>query len=404
MGLAATRLANVDRARLLLARDGFNALLGLTAHNVYYLSGSQSDWLFDVPLVAAAILPLDEDLPATLVVHDVELTNLAEAPSWMPGLRVYRAEVCGEYLPHYVLADHPLTEREERITALMRRTDQTAAEGYVAAVAGMLSELGLTRGRIALDEPRLIGLLARVLPELECVDRPDLFRKIRIVKTDAEIALMRGAAEHNHAALAEAMAVIDDGVLWSEVERAYNMAVVARDGRPACFYVGAGRRSGGLQPHGDYAIAAGDHACFDAMATWSRYHADMQRTASLGPPSNKLERYWRAISRGVAVAYDGLGPGVSTGQLRRAALDTVRAAGIPSFRHAFIHGLGLEHIELPTSGGGFPDFALEAGMIVNMDMEVCELGFGGVYFEDSMLITQSGAEPLVHSARELVRL
>jgi Xaa-Pro dipeptidase len=126
--------------------------------------------------------------------------------------------------------------------------------------------------------------------------------------------------------------------------------------------------------------------------------------AILGEPSAKLVRYWNAISSGIAAAYDAMGPGVRTAALRGMAIDAVRAGGLPGFRHAFVHGLGLDHIELPTSGGGFPDFALEAGMIVNMDMEVCELGFGGVYFEDSMLITETGAEPLLASDRELIYL
>src|SRR5262249_8853939 len=85
-------------------REGLDALVAVTAKNVYYLSGYQSDWLFDVMWVSCAILPRREDIPPTLIVHGVELTNLAECPSWMPELRVYYARVCDAALPHYVIS------------------------------------------------------------------------------------------------------------------------------------------------------------------------------------------------------------------------------------------------------------------------------------------------------------
>lgn len=43
-------------------------------------------------------------------------------------------------------------------------------------------------------------------------------------------------------------------------------------------------------------------------------------------------------------------------------------------------------------------------MVINIDLEVHELGFGAVAFEESMLITESGAERLISLPRELIRL
>lgn len=399
-----TRQPNLHRARSLMEEAGVDALLAVGARNVYYLSGLESDWLFDVPMVAAAILPFDEAKPATLIVHDVELSSLAERPSWMPGLKVYRAEVCGETFAHYTVGEDSLDARERQITDLMAQTDADAASGLVPAIKQCLIELGLEKAQIASDEPRLGPILARDLPALHIRDESALFRRIRLVKTDAEITLMREAARRNHAALADTLGMIRPGVTWQEIERAYAIALAQRDCRFASFYVGAGRRSGGLQAHGNYEVQTGDQACFDAMMTFHHYHADMQRTAVLGTPSGKVARYWNALSKGVEAAYDAMGPNVSTAELRRIALDVVRSNGIADFRHAFVHGLGLDHIELPLDSAGFPNFVLEPGMIVNMDMEVCEIGFGGIYFEDSMLITATGAEPLLASPWALIHL
>ena len=399
-----TRHVNLPRARRLMEERGLGALVAVSDRNVHYLSGLDSDWLFDVPMVAAAILPRDDTLSPTLIVHDVELSSLAERPSWMPVLKVYRADVCGETFAHYSVGDGPLDERETAVVDLMKRTEAGVSGGLIEAICKTLFELNLGDASIAIDDPRAGSALKLPLPKLVPHDDPALFRNIRMVKTAEEVEVMREGAKRNHASLAEAMGAIAEGVTWQEIERAYAIGLAKRNCRFASFYVGAGRRSGGLQAHGAYPINSGDQACFDAMMTWRRYHADMQRTTVLGKPSRKTERYWAALSKGVDAAYGAMGPGVRTGELRRIALDKVRSSGIPDFRHAFVHGLGLDHIELPTDRAGFPDFALEQGMIVNMDFEVCEIGFGGVYYEDSMIITATGAEPLLASSRNLKQL
>ena len=105
------------------------------------------------------------------------------------------------------------------------------------------------------------------------------------------------------------------------------------------------------------------------------------------------------------MAYGRIGPGVSTAVLRQYAIETVRKHGVPDFQVAFIHGLGLDHIEIPfVAGGRLGVFDLQPGMIINMDMEVHEIGFGGVFFEESMLITERGAERLYGLPREMLQV
>src|SRR5262249_31872095 len=135
------------------------------------------------------------------------------------------------------------------------------------------------------------------------------------------------------------------------------------------------------------------------------YMGDMQRTAVLGQPSDKMERYWKALKSGVEEAYGGMKSGVSTGVLRQIAMEAVQKGGIPDFQLGFIHGIGLSHIELPyIAGGKLGIFSLESNMVINMDMEVHEIGFGGVFFEESMLITRNGAERLYSLPRDLIRV
>jgi len=398
-------LANLCRARDLAAQKGLDALVCVLPVNVYYLSDYESDWLFDLPWAACAVLPVSEDTPAALIVHDVELTNLAVKPTWMPELRVYQASIGGSRMAHYTIADDAeLTDSEQATVALMERTQSSAAGSILDSLSETLAYLELDHGVLGFDDLRFTREFLAEVPSATCIDAFDVLRHIRLVKTEQELAIMQEAAARNQAALEAAVEVARPGNAWSEVRRRYHVAAAEQDCLPFCVYVGAGRRSMGLQADHEYRIGHNEQICFDAMLTYERYFGDVQRTYVTGSPGAKLSRYWRAIRAAARECYSMMEPGVNTGDIRAEALRIVRGAGISDFRHAFVHGLGLEHLELPGGDGGFGTFDLEEGMVVNMDLEVCEIGFGGIYFEDTVRVTSEGPEFFYDLPRELIQV
>ena len=64
-------LLNRERAMELMERDGLDALIAVTPNNVLYLSDFDTDFLYDVPWVACAILPRDPDIPPCLVATEI---------------------------------------------------------------------------------------------------------------------------------------------------------------------------------------------------------------------------------------------------------------------------------------------------------------------------------------------
>lgn len=398
-------LLNIERARSRLATDHLDAWACVLPKNVYYLSDYESEWLFDLPWAACAILPRDPSLPATLVVHDVELTNLAEKPSWMPELHPYFAAVNGRTFPHYAVEDRDsLNELEKRVLMAEERWSDCAAPSCLEATCNSLKTLGLERARIGFDDLRFRDACSALLPGIQGSDAMTGVLYTRQIKTPAEIALLRESARRNQLAIEAALREVQTGALWSDVRRAYSVAAARVDCVPASFFVGAGRKSMGLWADHDYPIRAGEPVCLDAMLTYRRYFGDAQRTVVIDRPSVKLEKYWAAVSTAAQECYAEMRPGVKTGDLRERAIGIVRKLGIPGFRHAFVHGLGLDHLELPGEGRAFSTFTLETGMVVNMDLEVCELGFGGVYYERTMLITPRGSESFYSMPQSLTRL
>ena len=399
-------LLNRDRANEYMDREGLDALIAVDANNVVYLSDYQSDFLYDPPWLACAILPRSPDIEPCLVLTEIDVCVLVQEPSWMPDIRPYYFELFDQRFPiHTFSQDDPLSEEDLQIRDWAQKMEQKPVLGMIPAVIGALKDKGLDKMRLGFDDIRLAGALGDTLSG-EAIDAANVFMQIRMVKTPTEIAILKEAAKRNQNAIQGAIAAVKEGATWQDVYTAYEVGVVQQGARPFATFNGAGPRGAGAgRPHRDYPVLAGEPVAFDCMLKYKRYMGDVQRTAVLGEASPKLERYWKALKIGVEAAYAEIGPGKSTADLRQTALDTVRKAGIPDFEVAFIHGIGLDHLEVPVFGGGrLGLFTLEPGMVINMDLEVHEIGFGGVFFEETMLVTENGAERLYSLPRDLMRV
>jgi len=400
-------LLNKDRALGLMQEHKVDALVAVTPPNVYYLSDYDAAEPKDVPWTAAAILPRDSGTEPALILPDLELSLFVERPSWMP-VQAYHFSFDNESLAVFdTSVDEPLDEADSKINLLLSEAiTANGSAGNVRAVARALRRMGLSSARVGFDDVRFGQAVQEVLKNLQPVDAAELLVRIRMVKSPDELALMRRAANINQGAIEAAIAVAQAGAPWPEVPRTWRQSLLTQKARPFSLLGGAGPKGAGpLRSSIPYPIQPGVPIAFDAMLTYRGYFADLQRTCVIGEPSAKLSRYWSALRTGALAAYEKLASGVSTATLRALAVDIIRQAGQGQFRLAIIHGLGLEHLEIPGAWGGrLHSFTLEPGMVVNIDLEVHELGFGAVAFEESMLITESGAERLISLPRELIQL
>ncbi len=400
-------LLNRDRALAIMERENLDALIAVTPNNVVYLSDYDTDFLYDVPWLACAILPRSPDIAPCLVTTEIEAAVLYERPTWMPDVRLYYFGIYGGVLKVHTFAeDAQLTEDEAAIRHMVQGLEAKPYVGLMDAVAKALKEKGLTNARLGLDDTRFAGALGDTLDNADVVDATNLLIEIRMVKSADEIAILRTAAKKNEQAMRKAFAAIHEGATWQEVYTAYEVGVAEQGARVLATFNGAGRKSAGAgRPDRDYPINRGDQVCFDSMMKWRRYMGDAQRTVVVGEPPDKLARYWSAYEAGIKEAYGALRPGASTGDLRNLCIDVVKQNGCPSFELAFVHGVGLDHIEVPfIAGGTLGDFPIEENMVLNMDMELHEIGWGGLFFEETVRITPDGAERFYSLERDLIRV
>ncbi len=400
-------LLNRDRANAIMDREGLDALIAVSPNNVVYLSDYDTDFVYDVPWLACAILPRSEDIAPCLITTEIEAVVLYERPTWMPDVRLYYFGIYGGVLKVHTFAkDVDFTEEEQAMRRMVDDVEKNHYVGVFETTAKALQDMGLTGAKLGFDDTRFADVLGDAIKDATVSDATNLLFEIRMVKTPDEIEILRTAAKKNEKAMNKAFAAIRDGGTWEDVVTAYEVGVAEQGGRVLAAFNGAGRKSAGAgRVFKDYPIAEGDQICFDSMMRWRRYMGDCQRTVVLGEPSKKMETYWQGYKAGIDAVYDSIKPGLSTGDLRNQAIDVVRKNGCPTFELAFIHGIGLDHIEVPfIAGGTLGDFPIEENMVLNMDFELHEVGWGGMFFEESMLITKDGAERLYTLPRDLIRV
>jgi Xaa-Pro aminopeptidase len=399
-------LLNRSRAREILNRENLDGLVAQLPINVYYLSDYWG--LFNTAggydAAYFSVLPRDEQQPAGLVVPALEVRRIETKGTWMP-------KVFGHSLPEAdkVLADGTakglnysgwptrpeveLGELEQRWVDIVDRLGSDMSANAFWAVTRALKAAGLDKGRIATDEPRLAGWLAACgLDQISCEYRVDLFNEIRLVKTDAEIELLRKAAVANETSLLTATDAMTDDITWHELENIYMISMAEQGARGVYLNCGVGELPGEK-------IRRGEPVMFDALGRYEHYHGDFGRCAILGEPSAEHQQRHAAICVGWEAAQEHLKPGVRYSELSAAVGEVVRKEGFSGFRDPIVHSLGLEHTDDPKPAGvqpqDKPDQVLQTGMVVNVDMPHTEIGWGSVHMEDTVVITNDGCDRLV---------
>jgi Xaa-Pro aminopeptidase len=154
----------------------------------------------------------------------------------------------------------------------------------------------------------------------------------------------------------------------------------------------------------DASLRRGDLVKMDFGALVDGYHSDMTRTVVLGRAAS-----WQRDLHGLVAAAQEAGraalrPGTPVVDVDAAARDVVVRAGYgDEFVHGLGHGVGLQIHEAPLLGPTGTG-TVAAGMVVTVEPGVYLPGRGGVRIEDTVVVGDSGTEPLSRTTRELVEI
>ena len=224
-----------------------------------------------------------------------------------------------------------------------------------------------------------------------------IVREIRKVKDPQEIKVIRKACELTSEGMHVAFETIKPGIKEKQVaaEIEYAMRKKGSDGTGFDTIIASGASS--AFPHGscsDRTIQEGDLVVVDLGATYNFYRSDMTRTFTAGKPSQKQRKIYETVKLAHQRAFEAIKPNSQARETDAAARQIIEAAGYGEFFvHNLGHGVGLEIHEAPILSPDSKD-TLVSGNVVTDEPGIYLPGYGGVRIEDTVLITQSGAEKL----------
>jgi Xaa-Pro aminopeptidase len=390
---------NGERAFEVLQREGVDALIATSTENVFYISNYWSlGKRLGCGVEAYAVLPL-EDSPAVIApLNEADL--LIENQTWIRDIRLYGESGVNLGEPE---------ELPEETGLVMGLYNSAIPEADGAnALLKALGDKGLSGAKIALDtsglSPSQYENLQLKLQGAELVDGANLLREIRLVKTEGEVERIKRATAITEKSMEDALEIARDEITELDLAGMYGYSVAYDGGRVTQNLIGFSDRSAYPNPLPTmYEAKKRDLVRLILGCTWDHYHSNVSRTAVIGKPLAKVERRWEAIIAAQDAALDAVKPGVKVSELYAAAEKELANAEITRNPSTIGHGLGIECNEMPAISKTGEDELLE-GMVVNVDIPVLELGWGGIQLEDTILVTSDGFELLTQTDRTLYLL
>jgi Xaa-Pro aminopeptidase len=243
--------------------------------------------------------------------------------------------------------------------------------------------------------------------ESELVPFSGIIEKLRLIKTDAEIKILKVAADIADAAFKHILDFLRPGKTELEVSNELEFFMRRAGATSSSFdtIVASGHRS--ALPHGvasDKVIEAGDIVTMDYGCYYNGYVSDITRTVAVGEPDAKLKEIYDIVLEAQLLGMAGIKPGMTGREADAITRDYITEKGYGEyFGHSTGHGIGLEIHEGPGLSMK-SDVILEPGMVVTCEPGIYIPGLGGVRIEDDTLITKDHNEALTHSTKELIIL
>ncbi|KEK26129.1 Xaa-Pro dipeptidase [Bacillus gaemokensis] len=243
--------------------------------------------------------------------------------------------------------------------------------------------------------------------EAEFIPTSGLVEKLRLIKTDSEIKILKEAAQIADAAFEHILSFIRPGVSEIEVSNELEFFMRKQGATSSSFdiIVASGLRS--ALPHGvasEKVIEKGDFVTLDFGAYYKGYCSDITRTIAVGEPSDKLKEIYNVVLEAQLRGVNGIKAGLTGREADALTRGYITEKGYGEyFGHSTGHGVGLEIHEAP--GLAFrSETVLEPGMAVTVEPGIYIPGVGGVRIEDDIIVTSEGNEVITKSPKELIIL
>ena len=343
---------------------------------------------------------------ACLVVNPIMAANATD--TWVPDLVTYSAS-------SWDLTSLPetLAPPDQRLLNSLNQAGDV--DSATAALLHWLTGRGLAGGSIGIEgnglRPDADEAIRSTLGQARVRDCSNLIQMIRMVKTDEEVELLRTAARISEKAGMATLDLVRPGASVLDLVACYREQV-AKEGADFDHYA-YGIRGTGLVTRVDMELTADDYMYVDYGCIYEGYFSDTGFTLAVGSDNDDVRRQYVALTECHQRGVEQIRPGEASSAPAIAMAEVLDAAGYPdAFPHG--HGVGLEvrdyPIIVPPNGLRITDDCIalpsdlpfEENMVVNLEAGTFLYGKGSTQYEQTVLVTADGCEPLVPHDRSQI--
>ncbi len=366
----------------LMEDAGLDALVVTSRHNVQYLLGGYRFFFFDV----MEAIGVSRYLPV-FVYQRGRPENAIYLGNRMEGF-------------------------EKELGRIPAATVKTATWGTVDAMrlaADHIQALGAGVKRVGIEPSFLPSDAKEVLSErldgVSLVDAQFVLERLRAIKTQAELDLVREASERVVSAMSATFDVCVPGMSKHDVVDRLRREEHDRDLVFEYCLIAAGRSHN--RAPSNQRLQEGDVFSINSGGNYRGYIGDLSRMGVLGQPDAELSDLLQEIEEIQQKARRVIKPGALGGDIIAAGEEAVRLAPHSNVLDYTAHGIGLVSHEAPrlTDHGPVPyapydaDQPLKPGMVISIETAMLHASRGYIKLEDTLIVTDEGWEAPGDSAR-----
>lgn len=366
--------ARTQRAQALMAASGLDAMLLTTEADVRYFTGFLTQfwqsptrpWFVIVPATGKPVAVIPE-IGAALM-----------SRTWIEDIRSWPSP---------------------------RPTD----EG-VSLLAGSLSEICGPNGRLGIPMGPETHLrmplvdyerLRKHLPGIDIADASDVIRKLRMIKSPAEIDKIAWACRQVSRVFEDLPAILVPGMSEREIFRRFKTACLEAGLDDVPYLVG-GAGPGGyddiISPPSQRPVAPGDILMLDTGAVFDGYYCDFDRNFAVAPVAEEARRAYDILYEATEAGFAAARPGALCRDIFNAMQSVLEKGGAQGNDVGRLgHGLGMQLTEWPSLT---PEDAtpLQPDMVLTLEPAMTFAPGKSMVHEENIVIEADGAGWLTRRA------
>ena len=250
-------------------------------------------------------------------------------------------------------------------------------------------------------------LWQEALPGVELVPASDLLTRLRMVKDEEELAVMRQAQRITDEAFTEILNYVKPGVTESEIAARLTYIMASKGAQRNSFDPIVASGANGSKPHavpGLAVIEKGQFVTMDFGCVVGGYCSDMTRTVALGEPTEEMRKVYDVVLQAQLAGLAASKAGVTGKSIDAAARKVIEDAGYGEyFGHGYGHSVGIEIHEAPNANMR-DETPMPVGAAVSAEPGIYLPGRFGVRIEDVAIMTEDGCIDITKAPKELIVL